>query len=163
MRLITYLAVGLLLLGCTKAGRDANPSASQFDFLSLHWEARGSTNDVRFCELIRTGERIAVEPEVVLGVRHFAAARVTHDTASSTYHVDVALTPEGRSRFKELSSTNIGRRLAIVLDDDVVALPTIWRTVDTETLDLMPTADARLAEGLAKRINTAILSGSHGS
>lgn len=163
MRLATYLAAVFLLLGCTDVARDSDPSSSQYDLLSLHWEARGSTNDVRWCDLSRTGERIPLEPEVVLGMRHFAAAHVTHDTASSTPSVDVEMTPEGRGRMKELSSANIGRRLAIVVDNDVAALATVWRTIDTDRVNLMPMADVRLAEDLAKRINAAILRENNGS
>lgn len=163
MRFATYLTAVFLLLGCTEGVRNANHSSSQFDLLSLHWEARGSTNDVRWCDLSGTGERIPLEPEVILGMRHFAAAHVTHDRANSVHSVDVEMTPEGKGRIKELSSANIGRRLAIVVDNDVAALATVWRTIDTDRVNLMPMADAHVAEDLAKRINAAILRENNGS
>lgn len=163
MKPIALLVTVVLFLGCTDAGRDPDQSTSRYDFLSLHWEATGSTNDARFCDLLGTGEKIPLESEVVLGIRHFAAAHATHDRARSVHSVDVELTPDGRRRLKEHSLENVGRRLAIVIDNDVVALPVVTRAIDKDTLDLMPIANARMAEDLAKRINAAIRGGNNGS
>ena len=154
MRKITTVAVLLSFSGC--ASRVPPPSVlppSAFGFLSLHWEARGPSNSIRICELKSTGQEIPLEAETVLGLPHFASAQVVHEP---TYSVTVRLTPEGRDRLRNLTAEHIGRRLAIVIDNDVVALPVVMRPIDAAELPLMPMADMRTAESLARRINEAI-------
>ena len=157
MKLAILLAMLFLSVGCT--GRASQPSIvppSAFDFLSLHWEAKGPSNNIRICELKSTGQEIPLDAESVLGLRHFASAQVTHQPEMSTYSVTVVLTPEGRERLKNATAEHVGRRLAIVIDNDVVALPVVMKPMDTAELPLMPTANAQLAGSLAERINTAI-------
>jgi preprotein translocase subunit SecD len=156
MRLIRCFVAFLLIVGCANDAGQSNQSTSRFGYLSLHWEAVGPSNDVRWCDLINSGKRLALEPDAVLGMQHFAAARTTFDEKSGTHSVDLVMTAEGRQRMKELSSRNIGRRLAIVVEDDIVALATVPRTIDADTLNLPAMADARTAEDVARRINSAI-------
>ena len=156
MRLIRCFAILLLVIGCANDAGQADRSTSKFGYLSLHWEAVGPSNDVRWCDLINSGKRLALDPDVVLEMRHFAAARTTFDEKSGIHSVDLVMTAEGRQRMKELSSRNIGRRLAIVVKDDIVALATVSRTIDADTLNLPAMPDARTAEDVAQRINLAI-------
>jgi preprotein translocase subunit SecD len=158
MRLIGCIAAFLLVVACTTHGGQADQSPSEFGYLSLHWEAAGPSNDVRYCDLIGSGKKIGLDPGAVLEMRHFAAARTTYDKTTGIHSVDVVMTAAGRQRLKELSSRNIGRRLAIVVDDDIVALGTVWRTIDTDALNLPAMADAKTAEDVARRINAAIQS-----
>jgi preprotein translocase subunit SecD len=156
MRLAAVIAALLLVVGCrTDAGR-ADRSTSEYGYLSLHWEAAGPSNDVRWCDLVSSGQRIALDPGPVLAMRHFAAARTAHDGESDTYFVEVEMTAEGRERMKELSARNVGRRLAIVVEDDIVALATVSRPIDADALNLPTMPDSMTAEKVAGRINRAI-------
>jgi hypothetical protein len=157
MKLAVRIAMLFLSVGCTS--RVSPPSVvppSAFDFISLHWEAKGSSNNIRICDLKATGQKIPLEAETVLGLRHFASAQVTHEPETSTHSVTVMLTPEGRDRLKDATAEHVGRRLAIVIDNDIVGLPLVMRPIDIAELPLMPIADAQLAERLAERINTAV-------
>jgi preprotein translocase subunit SecD len=146
MRLRFCLFVVLLLGACSGFG-------SRPEFLSVQWEADGASKNVRFCELIGTGQEIPLDPEILVGLSHIRSARVVREEGAPTYSVMVGLTSEGQSRLKDLSSQHIGRRLAIVLDDEVVGLATVMRPLDAGELPLMPTADESAARDLAERIN----------
>jgi preprotein translocase subunit SecD len=95
----------------------------------------------------------------VLGLRHIASAVVTQEGDPATHSVTIVLTTEGRSRLKNLTSQHVGRRLAIVIDNEVVALPAVMRPIDTGELPLMPIEKAEVAKALAQRINEATLRG----
>ena len=157
MKLAVVLAMLLLAGGCTsRASQPAIVPPSAFDFLSLHWEANGPSNKIRICDLKSTGQTIPLDAETVLGLRHFASAQVMHLPETSTYSVTMMLTPEGRNRLKDATAEHVGRRLAIVIDNDVVALPTVMRPLDVAEMPLMPIGDAQVAERLAGRINAAV-------
>lgn len=49
-----------------------------------------------------------------------------------------------------------GRRLGIVIDNEVAALPTVMRPIDAAEIPLMQIANPELAEWRARRINRAI-------
>ena len=150
MRLKLSFLAALLLSAC------ASLEFQRQHFFSVQWEADGASKNVRFCDLKATGQKIGLDPEIAVGLRHIRSARVTRDEGTATYSVILTLTPEGQTRLKDLSSKNIRRRLAIVLDDEVVGLPTVMRPLDGSELPLMPTGDESLAKVLAQRINNAI-------
>lgn len=156
MRLIGLIAALLLLVGCTADAHRADRSASDFSYLSLHWEAVGPSNDVRWCDLRGSGQQVALDSSVVLETRDFTAARTAHDEESNTYFVEIVMTAEGRNRMKELSSRNLGRRLAIVIENEVVALATVSHPIDSDALNLPTMPDAATAEKVAAQINRAI-------
>ena len=156
MRFTIFLAAVLLFFSATTvAGQGATASSSD-DFISMHWEATGASENVLRYELPGSSERIALENEAVLGIRHFVTARVTGNQASGNLTVEVEMTTEGQRRIREQSAANIGRRLGIVLDGGVMALPKVMSPVSGTAFPLGPMLDAGIAEELARRINAAI-------
>jgi hypothetical protein len=156
MRLYRYFAVLLLVIGCAPQAGLPERSSRGTDHLALHWESAGSPNDVRWYHLVGSDERIAVEPEPVLALHHFSAARIAQEP-SGRHFVELVMTAEGRSRLKEQSSAIADRRrLAIVFEAEIMALPMVTRTIDAEALNLPIMPDAQAAEELARRMDSAI-------
>ena len=156
MRFTIFLAAFLLFLAGTKGAGQVTPSSLDDEFLSLYWESAGPSTDVLWREVGGSNERIALEPEVVLDTRHFVAARVTGNQAAGTLTVELELTAEGQRRIREQSSANVGRRLAIVLDGGLMALPKVMSVLDDTAFPLGPMLDAGTANELVQRINAAI-------
>jgi preprotein translocase subunit SecD len=73
-----------------------------------------------------------------------------------SYVVELVMTEEGRRRMKELSSRNLGRRLAIVLDDDIVALATVSHPIDSDALNLPTMPDSATAEKVSVQIKRVV-------
>jgi protein-export membrane protein SecD len=61
------------------------------------------------------------------------------DTNPGAWGVSMTMTPKGRADFARVTGSNVGRALAIVLDDVVQSAPTIQ--------DRIPTGDARITGG----------------
>ncbi len=74
----------------------------------------------------------AYEPELVnrqaeggpSGI-HIRQAVVTRSSLPGRFEIQFTLTPESTEQFRLITSTNIGRRLAIVIDGELVAAPVI--------------------------------------
>jgi preprotein translocase subunit SecD len=66
-----------------------------------------------------------VRREAVITGRDLKNARVAPDPQTNAPAVSFTLNPLGADKFKRATGANIGRRLAIVLDDNVVSAPTI--------------------------------------
>jgi SecD/SecF fusion protein len=67
---------------------------------------------------------IVVERKVQMSGKHVAHAFATPDQ-SGQWIVNLDFDPEGRQQFGEVTSANVGRRLAIVLDHEVRSAPTL--------------------------------------
>lgn len=151
-----FFAVGILALAFISAC-EANATRKLLggapDFISFHWPTEQPGPDVRMCVIAATGQQIALDPDPIIGVREFERAYLSSPDAK---FVTVQLTPSGRKTLAEATSARIGQRLAIVVDDQVVALPVITQSLDIPELPLVPQMSSASADSLAKRINEAI-------
>lgn len=143
------LVVALLIAGACRGGTPP----PQMSLLSLHWLADPELEDAVFC-LLPDGSNVPVEPEALLDIERVASAQV-QSQGNDTYAVVVQLDSVGRSRLREVTTDGVGRRLAIVVDGTVAALPRIQGPIDSGELTLMP-SEQHAADELARRMNAAI-------
>lgn len=76
-----------------------------------------------------TNETVRLEPGVVLDSGGVATVSATQDPTLGTFGLTFRFTPEGAERMREWSSRSIGRRLALLVDGEVLATPRIMETV----------------------------------
>ncbi len=76
-------------------------------------------------------EYVAVRKEVPVSGRDLKNARVQKGRIGEPV-IGFSLTPEGAPKFGALTSNNVNRQLAIVLDSKVVSAPTINSRIDSE-------------------------------
>lgn len=144
----------LVLVALTACAEDPTPQAEDrtFDFVSLHWPLEEPDPDARICQVLATGDSISLDPDPLLRLAHFDTARV----APGSDFVTVTLTDRGAEQLADVTGANIGRQLAVVVDDQVLAMPTIRDEIDSGRLDLMPMESRQEAVRLAERINRAL-------
>lgn len=144
----------LMMLTLTACPEDPTPKVEDrtFDFMSLHWPLEEPAPDARICEVLGTGDPVSLDPEPLLRLAHFDTARV----APGRNFVTVSLTDRGAAQLADVTGANIGRQLAVVVDDQVLAMPTIRDRIDSGRLDLMPMESRAEAVRLAERINRAL-------
>lgn len=136
-RLPAGLSSCFVLLACELA-RDSGPPDAAPDFFSVHGVVEDPGPDARLCEILGTGDTIAVQPLPVVGLTHMDSARVRMDPRP---FVTVFLTPEGSATLAEATRAKVGLRLAIGLDGRVVAMPLITTELRSNHLPPMPQAD----------------------
>jgi hypothetical protein len=61
--------------------------------------------------------------------RHVRKAHAERDDSTGSWHVMVTLTAEGGELFEQLTKRNVERRIAIVIDDEVVTAPTVGEPI----------------------------------
>ncbi|MBB3047019.1 SecD/SecF fusion protein [Litorivivens lipolytica] len=95
--------------------------------MSFHWVADGrSASTVQTLQLPGDdGERFRLEREQVLSGEHISDARLGFNQESGQPVINFRLDSRGASLFSELTANNIGRALAIVLDNRVLTAPVI--------------------------------------
>lgn len=93
--------------------------------MSFHWVARAGATDTLTLRGEREGELYQLEPAVAMEGRHVRDARVAYDPNTAQPIVNFRLDSEGGRLFGDMTRANVGRQLAVVLDDHVITAPVI--------------------------------------
>lgn len=93
--------------------------------MNFHWLAQPGDSDVITLPGELPGETLRLEREVAMEGRHVRDARMALSPESGLPVVNFRLDNEGGRTFGKITSANIGRQLAVVLDGEVVTAPVI--------------------------------------
>jgi SecD/SecF fusion protein len=95
--------------------------------MTFHWVADGQTLNTRSITLPGDlpDQRYRLEQYIALEGKHVSDAQLAFHPDSGEPVVNFKLDREGARRFGDMTEKNIGRQLAIVLDDRVVTAPVI--------------------------------------
>jgi SecD/SecF fusion protein len=102
--------------------RDLLGTTAKMDF---HWLAAGNSADSLRVPGVVAGETYQLERAVAMEGRHVSDARMAFDPTTAEPKVTFALDNEGARIFGDMTRANVGRRLAVVLDDKVITAPVI--------------------------------------
>jgi preprotein translocase subunit SecD len=92
-----------------------------------------------------TGRVLYLWPETVLSNINIASATARIDPVSATPVVELALTPAGRDRLAQATTNNVGRILAVLVDEALITAPVIREPIlggRVQISGLMTTAQA---------------------
>lgn len=93
--------------------------------MNFHWLAKPGDRDVITLPGELPGETLLLESDVAMEGRHVRDARMVLSPESGLPVVNFRLDNEGGRTFGKITSANIGRQLAVVLDGKVVTAPVI--------------------------------------
>ena len=79
----------------------------------------GTTDGIEVFELVAVNQRVELAGDVVTD------ARAEYDTFTNAPEVSITMNSEGASRWSQITSSNVGKPVAVVLDDVVYTFPTI--------------------------------------
>ncbi len=71
------------------------------------------------------GSALRVQKTMLMGSEALKKARLTKDHQSQEWQIDLELTPEGQTRFAEITRANVGRQLAMIVNGRVLSAPVI--------------------------------------
>jgi preprotein translocase subunit SecD len=127
-----------------------------------------STTEFRICEdlsapgLMRTtfrdslGERrLYLRPDVVLRGLDVRKVTVSEDEGGR-FRITLTLTPAGTRVLGDATEANVGKRLAIIVDGEVIAAPVIREPMRASRCSITGLRDREHAESLARRIQASI-------
>ena len=81
----------------------------------------------------------------------------TQTSIKSEPVVSIRFDNSGKEKFRELTKDNLGKRLAIVLDDKIVSAPTVNDEISSGEAIISGSGDIKDSQELAKRLNEGIL------
>src|SRR3990172_2896473 len=82
----------------------------------------GKTAQLKFKEIDETGQGFA---ETALTGEHLSSAALDYDQQSGKPQVAIQFDEEGKKLFTEITKKNLGKQLAIFLDDELLTAPTV--------------------------------------
>ncbi len=99
--------------------------------------------------------RLYLRPEVVL--QGLDIEKVSPDeTGDDRYRLTLTLTPAGAKAMGDATEGNVGKRLAIVVDGEVIAAPVIRQVMRARRCSIAGVSGAEKAENLVRRIRASI-------
>jgi len=103
------------------------------------------------------GERYQLEERVALEGKHISDARLAFNQETGEPVVNFKLDSEGARRFGDMTKHNIGRALAIVLDDRVVTAPVIRSAIQGGSGEISGSFTSASANDLALLLRAGAL------
>lgn len=103
------------------------------------------------------GERYQLEERVALEGKHISDARLAFNQETGEPVVNFKLDNEGARRFGDMTKRNIGRALAIVLDDRVVTAPVIRSAIQGGSGEISGSFTSASANDLALLLRAGAL------
>jgi len=102
-----------------------------------------------------TTEKLNVEKKVLLDQTALESAIVS-SSGHGYSQIDFSLTPDGKEQFAEVTGRNTGRRLAIVIDGQLITAPVIQAQITGGKGQITGNFTEQEAKDLAAKINKAI-------
>ena len=102
-----------------------------------------------------TTEKLNVEKKVLLDQTALESA-VVSPSGHGYSQIDFSLTPDGKEQFAEVTGRNTGRRLAIVIDGQLITAPVIQAQITGGKGQITGNFTEQEAKDLAAKINKAI-------
>jgi SecD/SecF fusion protein len=99
---------------------------------------------------------VKTEAERGLTGEHITRAGVVHDTVTGAPEITFGMDSEGGKIFGQVTAENVGRRLAIILDGEVVSAPTINGPIPTGSGSITGSFDEKEAIGLASALQNPL-------
>lgn len=134
-------------------GEDARPRP---DDSCLCFYLEGDKDDPGVRELPFAGEEgpFLAEPFPCLTEQMVLGASLGQDSARNAPLVDIALTERGAKLFDEVTRQSIGKRMAIVVDGQVVSAPRIQSRIPSGKAQISGSFTRQEAEAIVERINS---------
>jgi preprotein translocase subunit SecD len=155
-RLVQLAAIGLVATVAAAADQ-AKPPVFQMRLVIEHPSADSeqlicqSTNEQTGQILV---EKLAVQKKVLLNQTALKSAVVSTNSQGHR-QIDFSLTPKGKEQFAEITRENIGKRLAIVIDGQLITAPVIRSPITDGKGQITGNFTEQEAKDLAAEINRA--------
>ena len=100
-------------------------------------------------------ERLNVQKKILLDQTALKSA-VASTNRQGYAQIDFSLTPDGTERFAKITGQNIGKRLAIVIDSQLITAPVIQSPITGGKGQITGNFTEQEAKDLAAKINKAV-------
>jgi len=151
------LLARLVFVLTLSAGLPAQGTAQEAEpLLSVHLVTTEIRPGVKLCEEFRTGLKIAYEPDALLTLADVDSVSFAREGESGPFTVELVLSSAGRTRLHQMSAENVGRRIAIIVNNVAHAVPLIREPLDLDRLPVGFYPEESYARKLAAQLAAAL-------
>lgn len=155
MRLTRSLGIILMLIALL-AGITTSQAASQFDTIEIRLVAQETGGGGPAAVVEGSDRMLEVEPETLLGPSDFVSVGEVEWTEGKP-GFNVTLTAAGAEKYERVSTENVGRTLAIIVDGKILMTPRILDPVQAQGFLLTLNSESEARE-LAARVRQVLAS-----
>ena len=101
-------------------------------------------------------EEIQLHRETILDETDIQTFSLRQDPVRGSPEIHFKLTPMGAKKFSELTAANIGRRLALIVNGEVLSAPTIQSQIDTGSGQITGNFSKEEAEALVAKLQASL-------
>ncbi len=153
MKIGFYVACGLALLaGCSRLGVRSEPKDPNVLQFRLVEEREGP--DAEPVKVKGKDATCCVNKQVLMDARDVKSARVVKGPGGKR-QVSLTFTESGFRKLIEITGRNVGRRLAILVEGQVLAAPTIHTVIDVNNAVIVGDFSAEETRAIACAIHAA--------
>lgn len=128
-------------------------------------ETLGSTAQLVFAETVSPDPtdpmKVIIDKEVMQGTEvkdaYAEYGQTEEGMTSSSYHIALELSDEGRDKFSEATGRLIGQPIYIVMDNTILSAPTVNQRIDSNSCVITGEFEAEEAKSLAANIKSGSL------
>ena len=147
----------LVILSCSpETSNHKSHYANTADFVQFRLVDDASEGDSEAVIAEDTGEELFLRRRVLLNLNDVSHAQVRR--FRNTYHVDLVFTRIGKWKFSEITGNNVGKRLGVLVDGNLLSASRINEQIDTGEIPLIRNLVASEVERLTSRINAILTS-----
>lgn len=150
------LARLVLVLALAAGLPTQNAAQTSEPLLSVHLVTTEISPGVKLCEEFRTGLKIAYEPHALLTLADVDSVSFAREGESGPFTVELVLSSAGRTRLHQMSTENVGRRIAIIVNNVAHAVPLIREPLDLNRLPVGFYPEESYAQQLAAELAAAL-------
>ena len=128
-------------------------------------ETLGSTAQLVFAETVSPDPtdpmKVIIDKEVMQGTEvkdaYAEYGQTEEGMTSSSYHIALELSDEGRDKFSEATGRLVGQPIYIVMDNTILSAPTVNQRIDSNSCVITGEFEAEEAKSLAANIKSGSL------
>jgi len=133
LRVVRLATVAVVVAGILFLGSLLLPRSSFHTYAAVRFEIRLAEESPGpgLREVKVDGRTIYLHPEVVVSNGDIESVELLPGNSPSEFHVGVKFNAEGARRMRAATGDNIGKRMAILIDDEVVMAPVVRSAIES--------------------------------
>ena len=154
---ILIYILSLVILSCSPATRDHQTNyAKTANVVQFRLVDDANQDGLEAMIVQDTGKELFLRQQVLLNLDDVSHAHV--NLFRNTYQIRLLFTRTGKWKFSEITGSNVGKRLGVLFDGNLLSALRINQQIDSGWIPLFFNLTASKANELTSRINTILAS-----
>ena len=156
MKNVVVLLVLLTLIGCKRETEKNSVFQMRLVESAPSHDTEQMIYEVKYPAFSKTNyETIYAQKSILLGDSMVKSATVVTGLLGEA-QINLTLMPSGQRRLAEVTQTNVGRRIAVIVDGQIVSVPTVIGMITNESTQIVGEFSGNEAKFFVEKINKSV-------